>query len=572
MAGLRGAPDAAPRADRDPAWWVLGPASLIALAIVVLALSLRGMGFRIGGQGARVPPATPTRTPSPTATPLPSVWVAPNVPAPVAISLGQWVEAHPQACVMASSGEGASVRVDLAGSPGATLAWERVYVVAVPYFRQEMGVGSAALKTRWQRGGREGEVPLWLTGPGGVEVVTALLGPRGPGVRVEEVAWDQLAERAWTAAEAWVVIPFDRLVPPLRPLPVDGTSVLDPSADMSRYPLALRVWVQGPADLVEPLVEAVRAEAAPTNRDPARLGTVAVTGVTAMTRMTAVRMDQQGDPGYPAREVGPLLSQADVTHVSNEVPFAEGCQPQQAMSAFCSRPAYTETLRLLGADVVELTGNHILDLGPEALLDSLQWYEEGRMAVFGGGRDEEEARRPLVVEVQGTTVAFLGYNQAGPPEVWATAQRPGAGRFDLERARQEIEAARAQADVVMVHVQHAEAYSVHPTPRQRLDFLALTEAGADVVVGTQAHQPQAVEFHRGKLILYGLGNLIFDQMWSVPTRQSLVAWHVLYDGRHLATELLPTRLEDYAQPRWLRGAEAQEVLDEVFAASYWGSP
>ena len=39
----------------------------------------------------------------------------------------------------------------------------------------------------------------------------------------------------------------------------------------------------------------------------------------------------------------------------------------------------------------------------------------------------------------------------------------------------------------------------------------MSDAGADVVTGVMAHAPQAVELRDGRLILYGLGNLYFDQ-------------------------------------------------------------
>ncbi|MGQ9586352.1 MAG: CapA family protein [Anaerolineae bacterium] len=559
-----------PRQQRDPSWWVLGPAALISVGILIIALCLRTLGVRIGralpptsGGGASSPPRE--ATPSPPA--VPSIWLAPRLPAQVALPVAQWVAEHPHAGGLSDSASEADISMDTRETPGATLVWERIYVVAVPYLHPLMNLGSAALQERWQAPSRPQDSALWLVDPDALEALTALLGPQGPGAQVELVPAQELPQRAWAAKEALAFLPFDQLVPRLRPLRIDGHSVLDPQADLSHYPLALRAWAQGPEGLLSPLIEAVQRETPKTNRDLNRLGTLATTGVTALTRMVAWQMDETGDPGYPAREIGPLLSSADVTHISHEVPFAADCAPQKVMSSFCARPTYMETLRLLGADVVELTGNHLLDFGPEAMLASLDLYQQEGIRVFGGGRRAEEARRPLIVKVKGTRVAFLGYNQAGPPQVWSGDDSPGAARFDLEQAREEIALARTQADVVIVHVQHAEAYSVHPGPRQRLDFLALAEAGADIVVGTQAHQPQTIEFHERSLILHGLGNLIFDQLWSLPTRQSLVAWHVLYDGRHLATELLPTQMGHDLLPRWLQGAEAQAVIEEVMTAS-----
>jgi poly-gamma-glutamate synthesis protein (capsule biosynthesis protein) len=108
-----------------------------------------------------------------------------------------------------------------------------------------------------------------------------------------------------------------------------------------------------------------------------------------------------------------------------------------------------------------------------------------------------------------------------------------------------------------------------PIASQSTSFPQVSAAGADIVTGVQSHVPQAVAFHDGKLILYGLGNLFFDQMWSPETRQGLVPHHLIYDGRHLSTQLQVTVLEDYSQPRWATEAEREEVLSRVFAASGW---
>jgi poly-gamma-glutamate synthesis protein (capsule biosynthesis protein) len=105
--------------------------------------------------------------------------------------------------------------------------------------------------------------------------------------------------------------------------------------------------------------------------------------------------------------------------------------------------------------------------------------------------------------------------------------------------------------------------------QQRADFRALAEAGAAIVSGSQAHQPQGFDFHTGAFIHYGLGNLFFDQMWSLETRQEFIDRHVFYDGRHISTELLTAILEDYSRPRPMTPDERKVLLDAAFAASQW---
>jgi hypothetical protein len=58
-------------------------------------------------------------------------------------------------------------------------------------------------------------------------------------------------------------------------------------------------------------------------------------------------------------------------------------------------------------------------------------------------------------------------------------------------------------------------------------------------------------------VLYGLGNLYFDQMFDRSTREGLVVEHTIYDGKHVGTQLLTTLLYDYGQPRWTEGGRTR---------------
>ncbi|HSJ53966.1 MAG TPA: CapA family protein, partial [Anaerolineae bacterium] len=148
------------------------------------------------------------------------------------------------------------------------------------------------------------------------------------------------------------------------------------------------------------------------------------------------------------------------------------------------------------------------------------------------------------------------YALAGPAS-------PGAAPFSLAAVQAGVAQARGQADLVFVNVQHTEAYQAEPLPEQVADFRAIIDAGADVVTGSQAHQPQVVEWYQGKPIFYGLGNLFFDQTWSPATRQSLIVRHYVYGGRLLSVEILPTTMDGDCQPYLAGGEERDEILRTV---------
>ncbi len=499
-----------------------------------------------------------------------TVWAAEDLPPNLARAVADWVASRPGELTRAESLSAAALKVSWHKSAAARPLADVVLVPVARFSSLREQVAGDELRRAWLGSLRPADtVSRFFVSPDTAAALDELFGPRGPDAAVTVVPASQVVERLWAEPAALALVPFDRLDPRLKPLAVDGSSALDRALDLRRYPLLARVWVAGPGDVAGDLAAEVDARRLDTNRHLDRLTMLLMTGATALTRHLALEMDARGDPAWPARDVAGLLSAADLTHVSNEVSFVPGCAPQNEMPAFCARPEYLDTLRLAGVDLVELTGNHNLDFGPECALYSLDLYAGAGMEVFGGGRDAAEARRPLLVSHNGNRLAFLGYNRYGPDYAWATADGPGAARFSPEIVRADVAQIRDQVDLVFVSIQYTETYETEPLPAQVADFRACVDAGADVVLGSQAHQPQAIEFYAGRPLFYGLGNLFFDQTWSEATRQSLVLRHFVYEGRLVAVELVLTVADDGGQPHVARGDQRAAILQEIFAASGW---
>ena len=141
---------------------------------------------------------------------------------------------------------------------------------------------------------------------------------------------------------------------------------------------------------------------------------------------------------------------------------------------------------------------------------------------------------------------------------------------DMDWMAQEISRLKGEGYLVIATFQHHEYYTYAAQPDQQRDFRHLAEAGAVVVSGSQAHQPQGMEFLNGSFIHYGLGNLFFDQYGLCEAcREALIDHHVFYDGRYISTELLPIQFVDYARSRPMTFAEANELFEILFQASGW---
>jgi poly-gamma-glutamate synthesis protein (capsule biosynthesis protein) len=66
-----------------------------------------------------------------------------------------------------------------------------------------------------------------------------------------------------------------------------------------------------------------------------------------------------------------------------------------------------------------------------------------------------------------------------------------------------------------------------------------------------------------------LGNLFFDQMQSLGTRQMFADKLIIYQGRLLSVQLFTGLIEDYARPRPMTPAERTAFLKTIFKASGW---
>jgi hypothetical protein len=505
----------------------------------------------------------------PTATYIPNtrfIEVALWMPSYLAETLGEGTQATVRAFFV-SDATLANVKLEV-GEQNVISQW--VYALVAPFSTTIQGVSKEELLLAWQgqaAGAYTGQ-PI-LMDQSTYEMFSATWGPAGLN-SVHVIPKNELMDYAWAHQPAWAIVPFETLDPRWKVLSIDGLSPLYKDFPLESYFLKTPISLTGDPEAVA-LVKA-NFPIPPTNRDPQKLTVVAMTGVTALVRATAYMMEQHGMT-YPGQDIRQWLSSADITHISNEVPFAENCpypDPVQADVIFCSRDPYIELLEDVGTDVLELTGDHFQDWGTDAMFHTLDLYRARRWLYYGGGMDLADGRKAVVMENNGNRVAFIGCNAKGGSFAQASETNPGAVACDLDWMSQEISRLKQDGYLVIGTFQHHEYYTYLAQPDQQHDFRQLAEAGAVIVSGSQAHQPQGMEFWNGSFIHYGLGNLFFDQYDLCPAcREGFIDRHVFYNGRYISTELLPIQFIDYARSRPMTLEESSSLLQTLFSASGW---
>ncbi len=317
---------------------------------------------------------------------------------------------------------------------------------------------------------------------------------------------------------------------------------------------------------------------------PWRLGVV---GDIVPGRNVHAHMVQYGDFTRPFLRVAPLLRSFDITIANLEGNLSATLpQPSDAHSfSFVSDPAMLDGMALAGIDALTVANNHTVwnseGWGLQAFLDTLDAMETRGMPYFGGGRDIGVARAPLVFELAGQRIAFLGIDgvtanyEVEPGAVngvldfdaGATADRPGTNPFLMSQVLEDISAATALADVVIPYFHYgAEYVSVVPDWAAAAARAAI-DAGATMVVTNHPHVNQGMEVYAGRPIVYSPGNFILDQMWAAEVRSGYVLEVDFRGTRIVGLRIHGVEIEDFHQPRPMSAGEQATLLDRFWAAS-----
>jgi hypothetical protein len=317
---------------------------------------------------------------------------------------------------------------------------------------------------------------------------------------------------------------------------------------------------------------------------PWRLGVV---GDIVPGRNVHAHMARYGDFTRPFLRTAPLLRSFDITIANLEGNLSANLpQPSDAHSfSFVSDPIMLEGMRLAGIDALTVANNHTVwnseGWGLQAFLDTLDAMETYGMPYFGGGRDISAARAPLVFELAGHRIAFLGIdgvtaNYEVEPgtingvldfDAGATADRPGTNPFLLSQVLADISAAAAIADVVIPYFHYgAEYVSVVPDWAAAAARAAI-DAGATMVVTNHPHVNQGMEVYAGRPIVYSPGNFILDQMWAAEVRSGYILEVDFRGTRIVGLRIHGVEIEEFHQPRPMSAGEQAALLDRFWAAS-----
>ncbi|MGE5406716.1 MAG: CapA family protein [Methanosarcina sp.] len=166
---------------------------------------------------------------------------------------------------------------------------------------------------------------------------------------------------------------------------------------------------------------------------------------------------------------------------------------------------------------VNLGNNHIMDYGLQGLFSTLKEIDETGTDYFGINFPDNESHNPLVVDFRGRKIAFLSIISESTSPLVEFDDFNYLTISDQCEVLRKVNAAKKQADRIVVYMHWGTADSSYPNRENIIEARNLIDAGVDIVVGTHAHAPQAVEKYKKGLIAYNLGNFIMPAFRNTPS-------------------------------------------------------
>jgi poly-gamma-glutamate capsule biosynthesis protein CapA/YwtB (metallophosphatase superfamily) len=224
-------------------------------------------------------------------------------------------------------------------------------------------------------------------------------------------------------------------------------------------------------------------------------------------------------------------------------------------------------------DCCVLANNHVLDWGYAGFEETLVTLSEAGLTTVGAGADLAAARAPAVFPLpgEGRVLIFAwGSRSSGIPEAWAAGPgKPGLNLLEdysnntVSRIAAAVQAHRRPGDRVMVSLHWGGnwGYAI-PEAHTRFAHALIDEAGVDLVHGHSSHHPLGIEVYRGKLVLYGCGDLIDDYEGIGGHAQYRVDLALLYlvrldrsTGELQRLEMIPMRRQRFR----LNTAQSEDI-------------
>ncbi len=248
-----------------------------------------------------------------------------------------------------------------------------------------------------------------------------------------------------------------------------------------------------------------------------------------------------------------LFNNSDIGLVNLESPLlrAEG-QPWQSL--FAGSHEFVDFLNSVGINVVNVANNHILEHGLEGFRNTLDLLDESRIAYIGSILDGND--NVYRATINGVSVAISGFNSIHDIDP------VGYGVFSIDEIMKCIKK-MGGVDFKILSLHWGNEYIQVPSYDQIETAKMFIDAGVDVIIGHHPHVIQPVMQYKNGLILFSLGNCLFDMTYAENVRFGLVVDLELAKGSFPRYFPRIIRIADNYSPDLIGSEHSIELLESI---------
>ena len=265
--------------------------------------------------------------------------------------------------------------------------------------------------------------------------------------------------------------------------------------------------------------------------------------------------DSQKNPAYFLRKVKPIFETDDVTIVNFEGTLTNANDRAIKKFTFKGREEFVQILKTGSVEVVNMANNHTYDYKQVGFEDTVRVLKKNNIPYC---IDPTIAYK----QVDGTRVAFLGYNALGSN---ATKEKIKSG---IQKAKKD------GADLIVVSFHWGIEGDHYPTNLQKDVGHYAIDQGADLVLGHHPHVLQGVEQYKDSYIVYSLGNFCFGGNSNPSDKDTMIyrqSFYVDNNGKKLddsKARIIPCSLSGHTgyndfQPYPLGGSAKKTLLERI---------
>lgn len=236
------------------------------------------------------------------------------------------------------------------------------------------------------------------------------------------------------------------------------------------------------------------------------------------------------------------FGEADATMVNLENAVTERGYKVPKEFNFRMPPKYLQVLKNGGVDIVNLANNHVWDYGQVGVEDTIAYLDQAGIYHVGGGLSAEDERKPVILNIKGKNIGFLGYY------------------FMEGNVEEDVSALKQAADVVIVNFHWGTERSHFPESYQVDLAHRAIDAGADLVIGHHPHVLQGAERYKNGIIAYSLGNFIFGG--NSRLQHDTYVFQLIIRDSQIIPALIPVRISEW-RPYLLEGEEGRRLIDSI---------